>query len=115
VTGKSDQLVDRGADGLQQLADKAAASGGLVSKLAEPLAEDAQFVRKLKPSLIAARVRGELPTNERPTPGRVAPPAPRSPKSPGGPNPWVIAFAALAAGIVLAKWLDWRGHAHPRD
>jgi hypothetical protein len=22
---------------------------------------------------------------------------------------------ALAAGIFLAKWIDWRGHAHPRD
>jgi hypothetical protein len=21
---------------------------------------------------------------------------------------------ALVAGVVLAKWLDWRGHAHPR-
>jgi hypothetical protein len=33
----------------------------------------------------------------------------------GGPNPWVVVGAALAVGIVLAKWIDWRGHAHPRD
>jgi hypothetical protein len=35
------------------------------------------------------------------------------PKS-GGPNPWVVVGAALAWGYVLAKVLDWRGHAHPR-
>jgi hypothetical protein len=23
--------------------------------------------------------------------------------------------AALVAGVLLAKVLDWRGHAHPRD
>jgi hypothetical protein len=33
----------------------------------------------------------------------------------GGPNPWLVAGVALAAGIALAKLVDWRGHAHPRD
>jgi hypothetical protein len=33
----------------------------------------------------------------------------------GGPNPFLIAGVALAAGIALAKIVDWRGHAHPRD
>ena len=31
-----------------------------------------------------------------------------------GPNPFVVAGAAFAAGSVLAKVIDWRGHAHPR-
>ena len=40
---------------------------------------------------------------------------PKARKKSGGPSPWVVVGAALAAGIVLAKWIDWRGHAHPRD
>jgi hypothetical protein len=31
-----------------------------------------------------------------------------------GPNPFVVAGAAFAVGSVLAKLIDWRGHAHPR-
>jgi hypothetical protein len=31
-----------------------------------------------------------------------------------GPNPFVVAGAAFAVGTVLAKMIDWRGHAHPR-
>ena len=31
-----------------------------------------------------------------------------------GPNPFVVAGAAFALGTVLAKLIDWRGHAHPR-
>jgi hypothetical protein len=31
-----------------------------------------------------------------------------------GPNPFVVAGAAFAAGTALAKLIDWRGHAHPR-
>ena len=118
-----DETIDRAADKLQELAEKAAAQNGLKAKLAEPLAEDAAFLRKLKPSLIAARARGEAPTDQKPGAGTVVPSAPQlesRPKPPkakreGGPNPWVVAAAALAAGIVLAKWIDWRGHAHPRD
>jgi len=33
----------------------------------------------------------------------------------GGPPPVVIVGAALVAGILLAKFVDWRGHAHPKD
>jgi hypothetical protein len=114
-----DHTIDRAADKLQELADKAAGQNGLKGKLAEPLAEDAAFLRKLKPSLIAARARGEAPTGEKPTPGTVTPvaPAPQPKRKPngGGPNPWVVVGGALVAGIVLAKLIDWRGHAHPRD
>ena len=53
-----DHTIDRAADKLQALADKAAGQNGLKGKLAQPLAEDAAFLRRLKPSLIAARARG---------------------------------------------------------
>jgi hypothetical protein len=113
-----DQTFDRAADKLQELADKAAGQNGLKGKLAEPLAEDAAFLRKLKPSLVAARVRGEAPTGEKAVAGKVSPVAPApKPEKPngGGPNPWLVVAGALVAGIALAKWIDWRGHAHPRD
>ena len=44
-------------------------------------------------------------------------PAPQQPsgdRRPGGHIPFVVVGAALAAGIVLAKWIDWRGHGHSR-
>jgi hypothetical protein len=116
-----DDKIERLADKLQALADRSAAEGGAKAKLAQPLADDAAFVRKLKPSLIKARARGEAPTDERPGQGRVAPSGPQLGKRPkpkphgGGPNPWVVAGVCLVAGIAIAKWIDWRGHAHPRD
>jgi hypothetical protein len=118
---KADQVIDRAADRLRGLADRAAAEGGVAAKLAAPLAEDAAFLRKLKPSLIAARVRGEAPTGQPAPTGAPAPPsAPRREPKPkrsksGGPNPFLVVGAALVAGIVVAKVIDWRGHAHPRD
>jgi hypothetical protein len=115
---KGDQLVDRAAARLQEMANKAAAEGGVTAKLAQPLADDAAFLRKLKPSLIARRLKGEAPTGQKPVQGTVAPSGPQLGKRPrpgGGLNPWLVVGAALAAGIVLAKIIDWRGHAHPRD
>ncbi len=120
---KADQVIDRAADRIREFADRAAAEGGLGAKLAEPLAEDAAFIRKLKPSLIAARARGEAPTDQ--PAGSGAPTGPTTPQlgsrpkntksSAGGPNPFLVVGAALVAGIVFAKLIDWRGHAHPRD
>jgi hypothetical protein len=120
---KADQVIDRAADRLRELADKAAAEGGIAAKLAEPLAEDAAFLRKLKPSLIVARAKGDPPTNQ--PSGVGAPAAPTAPQlgnrpkktkaAGGGPNPFLVVGAALVAGIVVAKIIDWRGHAHPRD
>jgi hypothetical protein len=118
----ADQTVERAANKLQQLADQLAGEGGLRSKLAQPLAEDADLIRKMKPSLIKARAKGEAPMNQKPG-GRAAAPSspqiggsrPNAKKKSGGPSPWIVVGAALAAGIVLAKWIDWRGHAHPRD
>jgi hypothetical protein len=118
----ADQKVESAANKLQQLANDLAGEGGLKAKLAEPLAEDADLIRKMKPSLIKARAKGEAPTNQKPGKPALAPSSPQLGKRPrpkkrggGGPSPWLVVGVALAAGIVLAKWIDWRGHAHPRD
>jgi hypothetical protein len=115
-----DLLVEKAANRLQKFANDAAAQGGAKAKLAQELADDAAFLRKLKPSLIAARARGEAPTDQTPARGVVAPSAPQLGRRPRpgkgeGPNPLVVVGAAFVAGIVLAKLIDWRGHAHPRD
>jgi hypothetical protein len=117
---KADETIDRAAEWLQKQADLSAGQPGVKAKLAQELADDAEFLRKLKPSLIAARARGEAPTNQKPGQGTVSPTAPQHgarPKPPGkgGPNPWLVVGVALAAGVFLAKWIDWRGHAHPRS
>ena len=116
----ADTKVEHAADAVERASEKAAEHGGLAAKLAEPLADDADFLRKLKPSLMKARAKGELPTDE--VPGS----KPRGPSGPqlgtrpaptkekGGPNPFVVAAGAFFAGKFLAKWIDWRGHAHPR-
>jgi outer membrane biosynthesis protein TonB len=157
-----DQLVERGATRLLELADRAAARGdGIGEWLSEELRDDAAFLRKLKPSLVKARAKDNGASNQAPTksestnpepeaprpaapaaenpvvetpvaeseptetraaPPPSPPPKPTSKKKPksekkrrGGPPPVVIVGAALVAGIVLAKVIDWRGHAHPRD
>jgi hypothetical protein len=117
---KADQLVDRAANSLQQLADRAATEGGVKAKFAQELADDAVFLRKLKPSLIVARAKGEAPTNQKPSQGQVAPSGPQLGKRPkikrsGGPSPFLVLGVAFAAGILMAKIVDWRGHAHPRN
>jgi hypothetical protein len=73
-----------------------------------------------------ARARGEAPKDQKPGQDVKAPggpqlgarPKPKA-KAPGGkgggPSPWLVLGGALVAGVVIAKWLDWRGHAHPRD
>jgi hypothetical protein len=130
----ADLLVERGAQRLHRLAGRAAARGdGVGTWLAEELEADAAFLRKLKPSLIAARVRAgtnaAAPAKPPPPPQEPANPEPppasgpeptaarprRSRKPSGGPSPWLYVGAALVVGIVSAKVLDWRGHAHPRD
>jgi hypothetical protein len=119
-----DRIVEEAASRLRETAGRWSAESGWKAKLAEPLAEDAEFVRKLKPSLIRARARGELPTDEAPATPAPVTPAPASapaggadskPPPAGGPNPFLVLAAALALGILLAKVVDWRSHAHPRD
>jgi len=117
---KGDKAVESGADKLAELSDKAAARGGVAAKLAPELAEDSTFLRKLKPSLMVKRAKGELPKDAEP--GATAPRAPSGPQHPPekdksdgpGPNPFAVAGAAFGVGTLLAKLIDWRGHAHPR-
>jgi hypothetical protein len=114
-----DRLVDRFADRLQRVANDFAAAGGTKAQFADELAGDAAFVRKLKPSLMVARFRGEAPTHTKPEQGVVAPSGPQlgtrpNPAKQGGPNPFIVVGAAFVAGIAFAKLVDWRGHAHPR-
>lgn len=118
----ADQKVERAANKLQQLANDLAGEGGLMAKLAEPLAEDADFIRKLKPSLIRARAKGAAPTNQQPGKAPLSPTgqqlgkrSKRKKKRGGSPTPFIVVGAALVAGIVLARWIDWRGHGHSRD
>jgi hypothetical protein len=91
---------------------------GIKGKLAAELADDAVFLRKLKPSLIAKRAKGAAPTDLEPGEAPRAPSGPqlgsRPKPSRGSPSPILSVGAALAAGVALAKWIDWRGHAHPR-
>jgi len=115
-----DELIEQRAERLDRLAERAELRGGTAARLSEPLAEDAEFLRKLKPSKVRARLAsGEEP----PDPPRPAPASAKRPtrhdgsgraSSSGGPNPFLVLGVALAAGIFLARWIDWRGHAHPR-
>jgi hypothetical protein len=102
--------LDTIADKARAASDRLAGSGGLRGKLAQELAEDAVFLRKLKPSLMAKRVQGEAPTDGQPGEVRLAGPS----STKGSPSPFLVLGVAFATGIVLAKWIDWRGHAHPR-
>ena len=120
---KGDLLVERGAARLQAFADRAAARGdGVGEWLSEELRNDAAFLRKLKPSLVKARAKGNAPANPEPPQAPTGPQLGSRPKSKKkrkkggkGPAPVLVVGAALVAGIVLAKVIDWRGHAHPRD
>jgi len=114
--------LDSLADKAQAASERLAGSNGIKGKLASELADDAAFLRKLKPSLIKKRAKGEAPTDRKPEEAPTAPsgpqlgvaPKPKQQAKTGGPNPIVVVGVAFVAGIALAKWIDWRGHAHPR-
>jgi hypothetical protein len=119
---KADLVVERSAQRLQHLADKAAARGdGVGEWLAEELRNDATFLRKLKPSLIKARAKGQAAKSPEPeAPSSSAPSGPQLGKRPrkkrrksgkGRPPPIAIVGAAFVAGIVLARVIAWRGSA----
>jgi hypothetical protein len=104
--------LDSVADTLRRKSQELSGQGGLKDKLAAELADDAEFLRKLKPELIKRRAKGEAATE-------AGPPQPEPPQRPAkprgtGPNPYLVIGGALVLGVALAKWLDWRGHAHPR-
>lgn len=123
MTTKADEKVDAAADKIERFVQEAQRSGGVKAKIGDALAEDPEFLRKLKPSLIKARAKGEAPTDMPAGSPATPPSAPTGPqlerpkkkaKKAGGVSPWVVVAAALAGGYVLAKVIDWRGHAHPR-
>jgi hypothetical protein len=107
-----DELIEKGAERLEQASDRVGSGNGFKGRLREELADDAQFLRKLKPSAIAARAHGEKPPED--TMVATPPPRPQRRSSGGGPNPLLVVACAFVAGYVLAKLVDWRGHAHPR-
>ena len=119
---KGDRAVETAADKLAAFVSDARSSGGMKATVGAALADDADFLRKLKPSLIAARAKGNAPTGEpsgtpprAPSGPQVARPVRSASKRSGGISPWAVVGIALVAGYALAKTIDWRGHAHPRD
>ena len=121
MSTKADEMVERAASRLEELSQEAATSDGIKAKLADELADDADFLRKMKPSLVKERIKGNEPVE--PAGGASPPPKPqprpRRPKAKkpgsGGPSPILVLAVAFAVGYALAKVVDWRGHAHPRD
>jgi hypothetical protein len=67
------------------------------------------------------RAKGEAPTGERPGESRRAPGGPQLGSRPKPKrarkrlNPWLVLGGAIIGGYFIAKVVDWRGHAHPRD
>ena len=112
----ADRLVERGATKLQQLSHSLAQRGGVAGQVASELQEDAAFLRKLKPGLILARAKGQNPSDgDAPVPeAPTGPQIPRAKKPGTGVSPLLVVGGALVAGIVLAKLIDYRGHAHPK-
>lgn len=112
---KADQAVDAAADKVATFVRDARNAGGIKGKLGDAFADDPEFIRKLKPSLMKARAKRQSPVERHaPSGPQVERPKPPKAKRGRGPNPWVIIGAALTVGYVAAKVIDWRGHAHPR-
>jgi hypothetical protein len=102
-------LTAMGTERVEEQSGEAAPEGnGAVG--AEKLADDDALLRNLKPG--AAAHAGQKPDEPTAPSGPQLGPRPRRRRS--GPNPLLVLGVAFAAGIVLAKVVDWRGHAHPR-
>src|SRR5690348_8118742 len=56
---RGDQAVESAADKLETIVKSAQASGGVKAKAARAFSDDPEFLRKLKPSLIKERAKGE--------------------------------------------------------
>jgi hypothetical protein len=119
MSTRLDETLDTAADRLQTFVQRSRREGGLKAKLGEAFEGDPAFLRKLKPSLIAARARGERPGADGHRSSAAQPVEPEPPRvSPsrkgGGPSPWLVLGAAFAVGVLTARVIDWRSHAHPR-
>ena len=91
--------LDTIADKAQAASRRFAGQGGLKGKLSDELADDAAFIRKLKPSLIKARATGRQPGSAPPAPSQPAPSEPAisqpAPSQPTGRNtPTAACFRA---------------------
>ena len=92
-------MLEKVADQLDRLSVRAEQRGGLAAALSAPLGENADFLRKVEPRQIAARLKG---TN-------VAEPATSS--EGGRPSLLVVLAGAFAAGFLFAKLIEWRSYA----
>jgi hypothetical protein len=115
---RGDQAIQSVADRLERLVANAHRAGGVKAKVADRFADDPDFLRKLKPSLVAARAKGRTPREDR-AQRATAPSGPQLERPPsarrrGGVSPWLAVGGAFAAGYLAAKVIDWRSHAHPR-
>jgi hypothetical protein len=73
---------------------------------------DPAMLHALREKLVAARRRHRgTPTAPRAPSG---PQLPRPTERRGGPNPWLLAGGAFALGVLAARTIAWRAHAHPR-
>jgi hypothetical protein len=86
-----------------QTDDVAATNGGPHS--------DPAFLHALRSKLLAARLHRGAPTAPHAPSG---PQLPRPAQSRSGPSPWLLAGGAFAVGVLAARAIAWRAHAHPR-
>jgi hypothetical protein len=115
---RGDQAIQSVADRLERLVSTAQRAGGVKAKVADRFADDPAFLRKLQPSLVAARAKGRTPREDGAR-RATAPSVPQLERPPtkkrrGGVSPWLVVGGAFAAGYLAAKVIDWRSHAHPR-
>ena len=115
---RGDQALETAADKLETFVQEAERQGGVKAKVGDAFRDDPEFLRKLKPSKVKARAKGKTPPpdpEQHPLQADYPSPASKAKKKTGGgPSPWLVIGAALAVGVLAAKVLDWRGHAHPR-
>jgi len=71
---------------------------------------DPALLHALRSKLLAVRHRG-TPTAPRAPSG---PQLPRPTQRRNGPNPWLLVGGAFAVGVLTARAIAWRAHAHPR-
>lgn len=96
---RPDRMVERAAERLEGVAEKAAVKGGLAKQVAPALEEDADFLRKLAPSKVRRRMREDTPS------------APRARVRPAREGGGLMALAAaFALGVLVAKLVEWRSY-----
>jgi hypothetical protein len=119
---RTDAAIDVAADRLETFVRQSRRRGGLAATVGNAFEGDAAFLRKLKPRLVAARVRHRVPTDDQPGGAARAPDNSEldrqrpveAPPAGGGPSLWFVLGAAFAVGVLAAKAIDWRSHVRPR-